>query len=212
MPQPLSLVASCSVFLRRALRSLCLIGLCTTGGASRADALDEPAKPFVHADPYSVEILKSKRELRVLQGSRVARRYRAALGSGGLGDKRIRGDHKTPVGVYYITGFNEESAFDIFMRLNYPSLKDGFFGLKRALITREEFDRIVDAQRQDTLPPQNTPLGGAIGIHGIGEETTDRLKIHANLDWTQGCIALTNREIRELRSFVDVGTMVVIRE
>ncbi|MGD9601470.1 MAG: murein L,D-transpeptidase family protein [Gammaproteobacteria bacterium] len=196
-------------------RTLLLLTCCLLVPAARADSVDDVPAPNtapLRADIYSLEILKSKRQLLVKQGSRVARRYTAAVGSGGLGDKRIRGDHKTPVGVYYITGFNDESSFDLFMRLNYPSLKDGFFGLKRALISRSEFDRIVDAQRQDALPPQDTPLGGAIGIHGIGEETADRLEIHRLLDWTQGCIALTNREIRELRGFVDIGTKVVIRE
>lgn len=185
--------------------------LCVGAGSTRAEALhDEPAPSL--SSIYTVEILKSKRQLLVKQGSRVARRYTAALGSGGVGAKSIRGDHKTPVGVYYITGFNEESSFDLFIRLNYPSLKDGYFGLKRSLITRNEFDRILDAQRQDALPPQDTPLGGAVGIHGIGDETADRLRIHSRTNWTQGCIALTNREIRELRSFVGVGTKVVIRE
>ncbi len=183
-------------------------------GDVSADGLDDAAitaTPITQRD-YTVEIDKSDRTLLLRQGKRIARRYTAALGSGGIGDKKIRGDHKTPVGVYYITGFNDESGFEIFMRLNYPNVKDGFFGLKRALITREEFDRIVDAQRQDALPPQDTPLGGAIGIHGIGEETPDRLHIQQKINWTKGCIALTNREIRELRSFVDVGTRVVIRE
>lgn len=183
-------------------------------GTAVADGVEdvEPSPPAAPDPAYSIEILKSKRVLLLRHGSRVARRFTAATGNGGRGDKRLRGDNRTPIGTYYITGFNEESAFDIFMRLNYPNLKDGFFGLQRALITRAEFDRIVDAQRQDALPPQDTPLGGAIGIHGIGEETADRLQIHANLDWTKGCIALTNREIRELRNFVGVGTRVVIRE
>ena len=57
---------------------------------------------------------------------------------------------------------------------------------------------------------EDTPLGGAIGIHGIGEENDDRLHVQRWQNWTQGCIALTNREIRELRRFVDVGTRVVI--
>ncbi len=188
---------------------LCLLeAVCLPAYADSAVLL----RTAILANGYTIEILKSKRELLLLHGERIARRFTAATGNGGIGDKKYRGDHKTPVGVYYITGFNEQSAFEIFMRLNYPSLKDGFFGLKRSLITREEFNRIAEAERQDAMPPQNTPLGGAIGIHGIGAETADRLKIHAKLDWTTGCIALTNREIRELRHFVDVGTKVVIRD
>ena len=170
------------------------------------------AADVVTNSEYTIEIDKSARQLLIKQGARIARKFTAAVGRGGLGDKRIRGDNKTPIGVYHITGFDEQSAFDIFMRLSYPNVKDGFFGLQRSLITRPDFDRIIDAERQDAMPPQNTILGGAIGIHGLGEETSEKLHIHANLDWTQGCIALTNREIRELRQFVAVGTKVVIRE
>ncbi len=161
---------------------------------------------------YAIEIQKGKRLLLLKQGDRVARRFQIAIGRGGLGDKRIRGDNKTPVGVYHITGFNETSPFHLFMRLNYPNVKDGFFGLKQHLISRQQFDRIVDATRMSTLPPQDTLLGGAIGIHGLGVESDETRHIHAQLDWTQGCIALTNREIEELRRYVDVGTRVVIRE
>jgi murein L,D-transpeptidase YafK len=174
----------------------------------------------VHADgmafddepPYALEIDKSERVLLVKNGEKVTRRFQIATGKGGLGDKRIRGDNKTPLGVYRITDFNEGSAFHFFMRLNYPNVKDAFFGLKNRLITRQDFDRIVDSVRTDQRPPQNTPLGGAVGIHGLGDENADRLKVQRHLDWTQGCIALTNRDVNELRNYVAVGTKVVIRE
>jgi murein L,D-transpeptidase YafK len=182
--------------------------------SASADGLDRAPVPVTDTSVgrYSLEIDKSARQLLLKDGTRIARRYTVAVGRGGRGDKRIRGDNKTPIGVYHITGFNESSPFDLFMRLNYPNLKDGYFGLRRSLITRTQFDRIVDAQQQDELPPQDTPLGGAIGIHGLGEETAERLRIQANADWTQGCIALTNREVHELRRYVDVGTRVEIHE
>ncbi|MBI2801979.1 MAG: L,D-transpeptidase [Gammaproteobacteria bacterium] len=182
------------------------------------------ALPIVHADSaddvgivanttdYSLEIDKSARVLTLRQGTRIARTFPVALGRGGHGDKRIRGDNKTPIGVYYITGVNEGSGFDVFMRLSYPNVKDGYFGLKKSLISRPEFEHILDAQRQSALPPQNTALGGSIGIHGLGEETITKLEIQNKFNWTQGCIALTNRNVRELRRFVGVGTKVVIRE
>ena len=204
-----------------ALKASCLRGyaglvVLLVGVLLSPASLAEPLK-VAHRDALlgmvprvELEIHKSRRELLVKQGTRVARRYIAATGRGGLGDKRIRGDNKTPEGVYYITGFNEDSAFDMFFRLNYPNAKDGYFGLKRELIDRDDFDRILDAQRRDQLPPQDTPLGGAIGIHGIGEENKDRLHVQRWQNWTQGCIALTNREIRELRRYVGVGTRVVI--
>ena len=80
------------------------------------------------------------------------------------------------------------------------------------VITRGEFDRIISALRINALPPQNTALGGAIGIHGIGPETPEKLHIHEHLNWTEGCIALRNNEIHELRPYVGIGTRVVIIE
>ncbi len=171
-----------------------------------------PAMRHLGQPDYALEIHKAARVLVVKNGNHVERRYQIASGKGGIGDKRIRGDNKTPLGTYRITDFNEGSSFELFMRLNYPNLKDAFFGLKNHLITRNEFDRIVDALRTDRRPPQDTPLGGAIGIHGLGEETAERVKVHSILDWTQGCIALSNRDVNELRRYVKVGTKVVIRE
>ena len=176
------------------------------------DAAAAPAVRFDGMAAYAIEIRKGERVLLIKNGERVTRRFQIATGRGGLGDKRIRGDNKTPLGTYRITDFNDGSAFFIFMRLNYPNVKDAFFGLKNRLITRQDFERIVDSVRTDRRPPQDTPLGGAIGIHGLGEENTDKLKVQRYLDWTQGCIALSNHDVNELRQYVGVGTKVVIRE
>lgn len=201
---------------RRAGTAALVAVLVAWSGFAVADGIVEaasaPAMRYAGEPDYALEIDKRSRILLVKHDDRVERRFPIATGKGGVGDKRIRGDNKTPIGTYRITDFNEGSSFELFMELNYPNLKDAFFGLKNHLITRSEFDRIVDALRTGRRPPQNTPLGGAIGIHGLGEETTERLKVHSVLDWTQGCIALSNRDINELRHYVRVGTKVVIRE
>lgn len=161
---------------------------------------------------YEIEIDKTARLLVVRAGEEILKTFRVSIGRGGNGDKSKQGDKKTPIGTYRVVGFNESSKFDTFVRLNYPNVKDAYYGLRNAVISRPEFDRIVSALRAGSLPPQNTALGGAIGIHGIGEETPDKVLIHDNLDWTEGCIALRNAEIHELRPFLGVGTRVVIRE
>lgn len=161
---------------------------------------------------YEIEISKSTNQLLVKRGASVEKRYRVSLGAGGRGDKRNRGDGRTPIGTYRIVDFNDGSRFEIFMHLNYPNVKDAFFGYKAHVISRRDFDRIVAALRSGATPPQDTALGGAIGIHGLGVANAEQLKIHRNLDWTEGCIALTNSEIRELRRYVAVGTKVVINE
>lgn len=164
------------------------------------------------ASDYELEVIKSKRVLLVKKGPKVERRFFVSTGRGGSGGKSRRGDHKTPLGKYRIVDFNENSQFFYFMQLDYPSIKDAFWGLKNRIILRRDFDRIVLAHRFHEIPPQHTALGGLIGIHGLGSATAERLRIHDSLDWTQGCIALTNQEINELRQYVSLGTRVVITE
>ncbi|MDP6182985.1 MAG: L,D-transpeptidase [Gammaproteobacteria bacterium] len=175
----------------------------------RADGIEDSV---IHAIPYYLEIDKSDRLLRVKYAGKTYRQFRIAAGRGGPGDKHKLGDQRTPEGIYRIVGFNESSKFYMFIRLNYPNVKDAFSGLKSKLISKTEFERIIESLKFGKLPPQDTALGGAIGIHGVGEENAKTLRIHANLNWTEGCVALTNREISELRSYVSVGTEVVIKE
>lgn len=179
--------------------SLAALVLCSPVSAATSDAVE-------------IEVNKTERLLIVRDGEEVREVFPISLGRGGPGDKRRTGDQKTPVGTYRVVGFNDSSRFDFFIRLNYPNVKDAFYGLKSDVISREEFDRIVQALRLNRLPPQNTALGGAIGIHGIGAETAQKINIHDKLDWTEGCIALRNELVHRLRDYVRVGTRVVIRE
>ena len=166
-----------------------------------------------HADPYLIRVDKSDNIL-VVENDRgnIVKKYTVAVGRGGKGDKKSIGDKKTPVGSYLITGFNDKSKFDFFIRLNYPNIKDAYYGYINRTISKEQFSKIVAAIRASELPPQDTKLGGAIGIHGIGRETSRKLLIHRNIDWTEGCVALRNYEIKELKQFVSVGTKVIISE
>ncbi len=161
---------------------------------------------------YELEIIKSKRLLLLKLGAKIKKHYPVALGSGGRGDKHYLGDRKTPIGAYRIVRFNENSPFYYFMQLNYPNVKDAFYGLKNRLISRWEFNRIINALNFYEIPPQDSLLGGRIGIHGLGEETAEKMHIHRNFDWTQGCIAMTNESIEDLRHYVGIGTRVVINE
>lgn len=161
---------------------------------------------------YVIEIIKSKQTLLVKHGNRIAKRFHVALGSGGPGDKRHRGDDKTPIGVYRIVKFRDSDKFFMFMMLNYPNVKDAFFGLKDKVIDRSQFDKIINAVKEHKIPPQNTRLGGFIGIHGLGQVDREKLAIHEHYNWTQGCIALTNAQIEDLRHYVGIGTKVVINE
>lgn len=166
----------------------------------------------VAADPFDLEISKSARVLKVKKGDKVIRLYHIAFGKGGKGGKREMGDNKTPVGSYRIINFKSDSRFFYFMQLNYPNLVDAWHGYKDRLISAREFKEIAEAYHDGDAPPQNTMLGGYIGIHGIGEVTRKKLDIHSAFNWTDGCIALKNEEVNELRRYVSIGTRVVISE
>lgn len=160
----------------------------------------------------SVELLLSRSEhkLIVMQGGTAVRSYKVALGSGGDNTKLLQGDNKTPTGNYKITTVRESDRFHLFLQLNYPNMSDATRALRTNTITREQYRNILDAHVFGQQPPQNTALGGAIGIHGIGMETDEKVRIHQNIDWTQGCIALRNKEVEELSQFVSVGTPISI--
>ncbi|NIQ11059.1 MAG: murein L,D-transpeptidase, partial [Gammaproteobacteria bacterium] len=131
---------------------------------------------------------------------------------GGKGGKRRQGDNKTPVGVYRVMNFKKDSKFHFFMQLDYPNPTDGWYGYKDKIINAYDFREIAAAYKNREVPPQDTPLGGYIGIHGLGDMTKKKLKIHNEFNWTEGCIALRNDEISELRNYVTIGTRIIIRE
>lgn len=189
------------------LPALALLGATPAQADVFSSPLDEQ-----HAGQY-IEVVKSARKLRVVEAGRTVASFSIASGRGGRGDKQRRGDNRTPTGTYHIIDVNDASRFHLFMQLDYPNVKDAFLALRRGLIDRPVFDHIVSARQSGKLPPQNTILGGQIGIHGLGDDENDeKLDLHRKLDWTQGCVALTNAQVRMLRSRVDVGIRVTIRD
>lgn len=164
------------------------------------------------APPFALEISKQARLLKVTRGAEVVKEYPIAWGRGGRGAKARSGDNKTPTGRYRVVGFKTDSKFHFFMQLNYPNNLDAWRGYRDQLISPPEFRRIALANKQGRLPPQDTRLGGYIGIHGIGPVTPNKLRFHEALNWTEGCIAVKNWEINELRAYVTLGTPVTITE
>ncbi len=170
------------------------------------------ANSLYAADDYEIVISTSKQELSVVEGDHIVKQYHVAVGKGGAGNKRKIGDKKTPLGVYKIVDFKENSKFYLFMQLDYPNLLDAWYGYKNNIINANDFRKITVAYKTKQIPPQDTNLGGYIGIHGIGVESEEKMQIHSGFNWTNGCIALTNEEINELRQMVKIGTRVIIQE
>jgi murein L,D-transpeptidase YafK len=150
-------------------------------------------------DPRIV-VKKNQWRLLLFSADKLVRTYRIGLGLSPVGDKVRQGDRRTPEGEFYIFTKNVKSAFYLSLGLSYPNKVHAERGLRDGLITRGQYEAIMRALRGKKGPPQNTPLGGDIYIHGNG----------AGSDWTWGCVALENEDIRELFDAVSVGTPVTI--
>ncbi len=141
--------------------------------------------------------------------------YEIAFGQA-AGAKELRGDLKTPVGMYFViqkstgpfTGDYADFYGGHWIKVNYPNALDADRGLDAGLITRAQRDAIASAWRSRRATAQNTKLGGGIGFHGwIDTWDGDG---GAYLSW--GCVVMHNEDIEALFPEVPVGTMVVLLE
>lgn len=119
-----------------------------------------------------------------------------------------RGDETTPRGTFHVSWIDRKSRYGTFYGFDYPSEPIARRAYAEGIIGKVEFDAIMQALRQNRMPPQHTALGGRLGIHGLGNGD---LRIHQTVNWTDGCIALTNGEVRKLSRWIGLGTRVVIR-
>lgn len=131
-----------------------------------------------------------------------------AFGAAGVKEKQRIGDDVTPRGNYRIGWIRRSNKFETFIGLTYPSVSDAERGYRRGIINQATFERIKGAHVEGRMPPQDTRLGGFIGIHGVGRGSLD---IHRMANWTAGCIAIENGQIEELSRLVRPGTQVEIR-
>jgi tetratricopeptide (TPR) repeat protein len=138
------------------------------------------------ADKILVE--KKERRLMLIAKGEVLKTYKIALGGNPNGPKQRQGDNKTPEGTYFIDSRNKDSSYYRSLHISYPNERDK----KRA-------------KKLGVSP------GGDIMIHGIKNGFSWVGDAHTQVDWTKGCIAVTNKEIEEIGKLVPNGTVVEIR-
>jgi murein L,D-transpeptidase YafK len=135
-----------------------------------------------------IVIEKSHHTMELMDGPRMVKSYKVALGGNPKGAKDRQGDHKTPEGLYSVDSKNPNSQFHKALHVSYPSPAD-----------REH------AKKLGVSP------GGDVEIHGLGAKWGWIGDGHRVRDWTDGCIAVTNEEIDEIYTLIKVGTPVEIR-
>lgn len=147
-----------------------------------------------------IVVTKSKRQLALYSDGKLVRMYTVGLGFSPKDDKARQGDGCTPEGSFYVCVKNPQSSFYLSLGLSYPNKEHAERGLRERIITRAQYNEIISAIERRERPPWNTPLGGEIFIHGNGSQS----------DWTWGCIALDNENMKELYDAIPKGAKVVI--
>ena len=156
---------------------------------------------------------KSKYRMQLYYKGVLQKTYIIGLGQEPIGHKQLQGDNRTPEGDYRIiektvgpfTGANPYLG-NRWMRLNYPNNADAQAGLEKKLITQDQYEKIVAANKKGIMPLKTTDLGGGIGIHGwYGEWPGDDEQ-----DITWGCISMQNSDVEDVYDRVGLQTRIII--
>ncbi|KIT15126.1 L,D-transpeptidase family protein [Jannaschia aquimarina] len=130
-----------------------------------------------------IVVQKSSRRMHLVHGNRALKSFDIQLGFQPEGHKRFYGDGRTPEGRYFIDRRNPNSEFFLSVGMNYPNARDRAFAASHG----------------------RSP-GGDIFVHGWGRHP----KARRGKDWTAGCIAVTDEEIRTVYAMVQNGVAIDI--
>jgi len=136
----------------------------------------------------TIVVDKAAGECFLYQSGKKISTYKAELGQNWTGTKRFEGDKSTPEGNYTITQKKQGSSTKYYkaLKINYPN---------------EEDKRRFESLKRDGHIDKKKRIGGMIEIHGDGGK---------GYHWTDGCIALTNKDMDDLYKMTSVDTPVVI--
>lgn len=200
-----------------------------------ATIVERQCAPIVGGRLFGARLVlfKSRRQLRLYSSETLLKTYRVQLGREPQGEKERARDGRTPEGEYHICA-HRPSKYHLALTIDYPNREDVARSLARKAITPGEAERFHAALEAGRCPPQNSRLGGWILIHGQDPGVTrdlarqqraarqrirrghepgdiDPATLTHSYDWTSGCVAVTNPDIRELFEFVPDGAAISIR-
>jgi murein L,D-transpeptidase YafK len=165
----------------RWLLALFCLSFVTVSQASAVETLDGKVIE-------KILILKSSHQLQLINDGKPLKTYRISLGKRPKGAKLMEGDKRTPEGFYWVDWRKVSDRFNLAMHISYPNISDS-----------------ARARREGVEP------GGMIMIHGTPDSEDTPEDLFHTLDWTDGCIAMRNMDMREVWNLVPDGTMIEIR-
>ena len=129
-----------------------------------------------------VIVHKGDRRMELWHHDELLRVFDVQLGRNPEGHKIMQGDGRTPEGDYIVDRRNPRSAFHLSIGIDYPRQQD-----------------------KEVAEALGVHPGGDIFIHGRGPNHR-----WARGDWTEGCIAVRDREMEVVYAMVRDGTTVTI--
>ena len=134
-----------------------------------------------------VRVDKSERRMELLAKGQVLRTYSIALGANPIGHKQQQGDERTPEGRYLLDWRNANSCCMRSLHISYPN------------------DADKAAAKELGVDP-----GGMVMIHGQVNGYGWWGWLIQLFDWTNGCIAVNDTDMREIWDMVAAGTPIEI--
>lgn len=159
-----------------------------------ANLLQEMDVNKAQENPYYIIVDKSDYELKVYDDEGWYATYPIVFGSKDLGDKMKEGDKKTPDGIFKVIQKKIHPKWSYELLLDYPN--------------DVSFQRF-NSRKQSGLVPKNAKIGGGIAIHATRPE--EEWTVDNFYNWTDGCVSVKYTEMKDLYSFIPVGTPVKIQ-
>jgi len=163
-----------------------------TWRASKASNLNLVNAPT--ESPYYIVVDKSDYELKVYDSEGWYATYPIVFGSKDLGDKMKEGDKKTPDGQFKVIQKKMHPKWGPELLLDYPND-----------ISLKKFNE----RKQRGLLPKNAKIGSGIAIHATRPE--EEWTVDNFYNWTDGCISVKYTEMKDLFSYIPIGTPVTIQ-
>lgn len=163
-----------------------------TGDHTRVKA--DPQKPKSGANPFYIIVDKSDYELKVYDEEGWYATYPIVFGSKDLGDKMKEGDKRTPNGRFKVIQKKIHSKWSYELLLDYPN---------------EDCIKKFNERKQTGLVPANARIGSGIAIHATRPQ--EEWTVDNFYNWTDGCISVKYSEMKDLFSYIPIGTPVTIQ-
>ena len=141
-----------------------------------------------HPQADRILVIKSERKLHLYREGEILRSFDVALGLVPEGPKRRTGDFRTPEGDYVVEWKNPDSDYFMALKVSYPNEQD-----------------LALAEATGVNP------GGLIMIHGQPNNGRYSALRSQGMDWTDGCIAVSNSDMVDIWLMTTEGMPIEIR-